>query len=157
MKPLLLIPTLLSLVACGTAKQAAPTESSRTDVRIETVTVRDTAYLEIPIIEKVIETLDTISVIENKYAKSAAFVSAGKLVHSLSTKPIREPVAIDKQFVYRDSLVYVDRIKEIKVEKELSTWQRLKLTLGNIALFTLLAWIGYSIIHILFTKKLISL
>ena len=159
MKTFFLVLSLLSCVACGTLKQVTPTESVRTDVRIETVIQKDTVYLEIPLIEKVVETLDTASVIENKYAKSAASVKNGVLVHSLSTKPVNEPVIIDKQIVYRDSLVFVDRVNEVKVEveKPLTGWQQLKLALGGIALVALFIWIVYTIIHFLFTKKLISL
>ena len=159
MKTFFLVLSLLSCVACGTLKQVTPTESVRTDVRIETVIQKDTVYLEIPVIEKVVETLDTASIIENKYAKSAASVRNGVLVHSLATKPVNEPVIVDKQIVYRDSLVFVDRVNEVKVEveKPLTGWQQLKLALGGIALVALFAWIVYTIIHFLFTKKLISL
>ena len=159
MKNLCLVIALLSSVACSALKQVTPTESVRTDVRIETVTVKDTVFLEIPVIEKVVETLDTASVIENKYAKSAASVRKGVLVHSLSTKPVSEPVIVDKQIVYRDSLVFVDRIntETIEVEKPLTGWQQVKLALGTIALLAIIAWIVYTIIHFLFTKKLISL
>ena len=159
MKTFFLVLSLLSCVACGTLKQVTPTESVRTDVRVETVIQKDTIYLEIPVIEKVVETLDTASVIENKYAKSAASVRNGVLVHSLSTKPVNEPVIIDKQIAYRDSLVFVDRIntETIEVEKPLTGWQQLKLALGGIALVALFIWIVYTIIHFLFTKKLISL
>ena len=159
MKTFFLVLSLLSCAACGTLKQVTPTESVRTDVRIETVIKKDTVYLEIPVIEKVVETLDTASVIENKYAKSAASVRNGILVHSLSTKPVNEPVIIDKQIVYRDSLVFVDRIntETIEVEKPLTGWQQVKMALGTIALLAIIAWIVYTIIHFLFTKKLISL
>ena len=159
MKTFFLVLSLLSCVACGTLKQVTPTESVRTDVRVETVIQKDTIYLEIPVIEKVVETLDTASVIENKYAKSAASVRNGVLVHSLATKPVNEPVIVDKQIVYRDSLVYVDRIntETIEVEKPLTGWQQVKLALGTIALLAIIAWIVYTIIHFLFTKKLISL
>ena len=159
MKTFFLVLSLLSCVACGTLKQVTPTESVRTDVRIETVIQKDTVYLEIPVIEKVVETLDTASIIENKYAKSAASVRNGVLVHSLATKPVNEPVIVDKQIVYRDSLVFVDRVNEVKVEveKPLTGWQQLKLALGGIALVALFIWIVYTIIHFLLTKKLISL
>ena len=159
MKNLCLAIALLSSVACSALKQVTPTESVRTDVRVETVIQKDTVYLEIPVIEKIVETLDTASVIENKYAKSAASVRNGVLVHSLSTKPVNEPVIVDKQIVYRDSLVFVDRIntETIEVEKPLTGWQQLKLALGGIALVALFAWIVYTIIHFLLTKKLISL
>ena len=146
-------------MACGTLKQVTPTENTRTEIRTETVFVKDTVYISLPQIVMTKETLDTASVIENKYAKSAASVRNGVLVHSLSTKPVNEPVIVDKQIVYRDSLVFVDRIntETIEVEKPLTGWQQLKLALGGIALVALFAWIVYTIIHFLFTKKLISL
>ena len=159
MKNLCLVIALLSSVACSALKQVTPTESVRTDVRIETVTVKDTVYVQLPAIVQERQTLDTVSVLENKYAKSEASIQGGTLSHSLLTKSVSEPVIIDKQIVYRDSLVFVDRINEVKVEveKPLSWWQRLKLTLGGIAIVALIIWIAYTIIHFLFTQKLISL
>ena len=159
MKNFLLASLLLSSVACSPLRQVTPSESVRTDVRVETVTVKDTVYLEIPVIEKVVETRDTSSRIENKYAESAASVRNGVLVHSLRTKPVNEPVLVDKQIVYRDSLVFVDRVNtvEVEVEKRLTGWQQLKMMLGTIALLALICWIAYSIIHFLLTKKLLKL
>lgn len=40
---------------------------------MEVKTVVDTAYVELPVIVEKVTTLDTVSVLENKYAKSAAF------------------------------------------------------------------------------------
>ena len=159
MKTFFLVLSLLSCVACGVTKQVTPTENTRTEIHTETVFVKDTVYISLPQIVMTKETHDTASVIENKYAKSAASVRNGVLVHSLSTKPVNEPVIVDKQIVYRDSLVFVDRIntETIEVEKPLTGWQQVKLALGTIALLAIIAWIVYTIIHFLFTKKLISL
>lgn len=83
--PLLL---LLAASACGTVR-TLPTvsDSTRVEVRTQTLTVRDTAYIELPVIVERVATLDTASVLENRYAKSEASVSAGVLTHSLETKP----------------------------------------------------------------------
>ena len=75
MKTLYLILSLLSCAACSVYRQAAPAESTRVEVRTETVLQQDTVFVELPVIEKVVETLDTASTIENKYAKSTASVS----------------------------------------------------------------------------------
>ena len=83
--------------------------------------------------------LDTISSLENRYAKSQARVSGGILTHSLETKPVREPVAVDAKEIVRDSIVYRDRIETrvVEVEKSLSGWQRFRLNLGTGFLLTL--------------------
>lgn len=55
------------------------------------------------------------------------------LTHSLQTKPVREPVRIEKEIVYRDSLVYRDRVvkEDIYIEKDLTFWQKFSLKLGS--------------------------
>ena len=54
--------------------------------------------------------------------------------HFLQTKPVREPVKVERVEVVRDSLVYRDRVQTVtvEVEKELTWWQRFRLSLGNI-------------------------
>ena len=153
MKTLYLILSLLSCAACSVCRQAAPAESSRVEVRTETVVQQDTVFVELPVIERVVETLDTVSTIENKYAKSTASVSNGVLAHSLATKAVKEPVIVDRQVVYRDSLVYVDKVREVKVEveKPLTLWQQIRQTLGSIALLAISVWIVKSIIKHLLT------
>ena len=106
------------------------------EVRYETKTVHDTAFVELPVIVERVATLDTASVLENKYAKSAASVSGGVLTQSLETKPVREPVRVEKQIVYRDSVVFRDRVQTVtvEVEKKLTWWQTLKMRLGLVAI-----------------------
>ena len=157
MKTLYLILSLLSCAACSVCRQAAPAESSRVEVRTETVIRKDTIFLELPVIEKVVETLDTASTIENKYAKSTASVSNGILTHSLSTKAVKEPVIVDKQIVYRDSLVYVDRVVPQMVEKQLSGWQKFKLRLGGWTMAACAILIVIAILYIVKPFKLKSL
>ena len=145
--PLLL---LLAASACSTVRQLpAVTDSTKVEVHVVEKIVRDTAWVELPVIIEKRATLDTSSVLENKYAKSEAQVSNGVLTHSLATKPVREPVSVEKQIVYRDSLVYRDRVvtETIEVEKKLSAWQSFKMKAGGI--FLLIALIG--IIYITIT------
>ena len=157
MKTLYLILSLLSCAACSVCRQAAPAESSRVEVRTETVLQQDTVFLELPVIEKVVETLDTASTIENKYAKSTASVSNGVLAHSLATKAVKEPVIVDKQIVYRDSLVYVDRVVPQMVEKQLSGWQEFKLSIGGWTMAACVILIVIAILYIVKPFKLKSL
>ena len=146
--PLLL---LLTASACSTVRQLPSTDSTKVEVRYETKTVHDTAYVELPVIVETVATLDTASVLENKYAKSAASVSDGVLTHSLETKPVREPVAVEKQIVYRDSLVYRDKVQTVtvEVEKKLTWWQSFKMKLGVVTLVSLVIVVIYFIFLII--------
>jgi len=148
----------LSASACSTARHLPVADSTRVEIRYETKTVHDTAYVELPVIVEKIQTLDTASVLENKYAISAASVSGGVLAHSLETKPVREPVSVEKQIVYRDSLVYRDRVvtETVRVEKELTRWQSFKMQVGGWALALLLLTIVITILYYVSPLKTLS-
>ena len=116
MKYFTIILASLLCVACASARQVTPSENTRVEVRTETVLQKDTVYLELPVLVEKVRTLDTMSVLDNRYAKSEAIVTDGVLVHSLATKPVKEPVEVETKVVYRDSLVYVDKIVKVTVE-----------------------------------------
>ena len=120
-------------VACATSRQAAPSEKILVETRIETVYKTDTVYLEVPKIVEKIVTADTVSVLENEYAKSEASVSEGLLAHSLETKPVKQPVEVQTQVVYRDSVIVKDNVivQTVEVEKELTGWQSFKMAIGG--------------------------
>ncbi len=148
--PLLLL-SLLAASACSTVRPLPTTDSTKVEVRYETKTVHDTAFVELPVIVERVATLDTASVLENKYAKSAASVSGGVLTHSLETKPVREPVAVEKQIVYRDSLVFRDKVQTVtvEVEKKLTWWQTLKMRIGLVAIVLIVIVVIYFIFLII--------
>ena len=154
------IVTLLLASACGTTRSLQNSESSRVEVRTEVKTVHDTAYVELPIIIENRATLDTASTLENTYAKSEAVVAAGILHHSLETKPVSVPVKVEKEIVYRDSLVYRDRVDTVtvEVEKKLSAWQQTKMKTGEvtmvISLIALIILITYLFLNLLKLKRL---
>ena len=143
--PLLL---LLGAFACSTVRQLPSTDSTKVEVRTETVTVHDTAYVELPVIIEKVATLDTTSTLENKFARSKASVSAGILSHTLETKPVQLPVQVETKIVYKDSLVYRDRVQTqtVEVEKKLTAWQQAKMKLGSVALLL----IGLAIIYLIY-------
>ena len=120
-------------VACATSRQAAPSEKILVETRIETVYKTDTVYLEVPKIVEKIVTADTVSVLENDYTKSEASVSEGLLAHSLETKPVKQPVEVQTQVVYRDSVIVKDNVilQTVEVEKPLSGWQSFKMAMGG--------------------------
>ena len=147
MKPSALLAIALCLSACGTARPVLESDSTRVEVKTVVETIHDTAYVQLPVIVERVATLDTASVLENKYAKSAALVSGGVLTHSLETKPAKEPVSVEKQIVYRDSLIYRDRVvtETVEVEKKLSAWQSFKMKAGGFSIVILLIVILYTI------------
>lgn len=120
-------------VACATSRQAAPLEKILVETRIETVYKTDTVYLEVPKIVEKIVTADTVSVLENEYAKSEASVSEGLLAHSLETKPVKQPVEVQTQVVYRDGVIVKDNVivQTVEVEKPLTGWQSFKMAMGG--------------------------
>ena len=147
----------LLLSACGVARPVLESDNTKVEVKTVVRTVTDTAYIELPVIVEKVATLDTASVLENKYAKSEALVTAGALHHSLQTKPVREPVKVERVEVVRDSLVYRDRVQTVtvEVEKKLTWWQDLKLKVGGMALLAIALLVAYYLItHILKPKFL---
>jgi len=135
---------LVSLAAssCGAARHVSPTmtDSTRVEVHTVTETVHDTAYIELPVIVERIITRDTTSTLENDYARSEASVQNGFLHHSLETKPVKHPVQIETKIVYRDSLIYRDRVetKTVEVERQLTKWQSFKMRTGGATLTLML-------------------
>ena len=138
----------LCLSACGVARPVLESDNTKVEVKVVEKIVRDTAWLELPVIVEKVATLDTASVLENKYAKSAASVANGVLTQSLQTKPVREPVSVERIEVVRDSIVYRDRIqtKTVEVEKKLTPWQQAKMKVGGIC-FILIILIGLYFIY----------
>ena len=133
---------LLAASACGVVRPISPsvTDSTRVEVHTVTETVHDTAYVELPVYIERNVTRDTTSTLENDYARSEASVENGFLHHSLETKPVKHPVQIETKIVYRDSLIYRDRVetKTVEVERQLTKWQSFKMRTGGVTLTLML-------------------
>ena len=146
-------------VACSVARRAAPSENLSTRVEVVTVFEKDTVLVEIPQIVEKVQTMDTVSFLENEFAKSSAEVSDGILSHSLETKPVQKPVEIQKEIVYRDSIVFRDRtiVETVEVEKPLTGWQQFKIKTGGYAIGMIIGMIVYSVLYIVKPLKFIKL
>ena len=147
---------LAAASACGAVRPLVGTaDSTRVEVRYETVTVHDTAYVELPVIIEKIQTLDTTSTLENDYARSEATVSAGILKHSLETKPARLTMLVEKEIVYRDNIVFRDRVvTEVKeVERQLTFWQQFKMRAGVAAMILTVLYVLYLLLRLYLKKK----
>ena len=155
MKNFILFSLLFLSVACSVTRQVTPREQTTVEVRTNTVYVPDTVYIEIPRIVEKVQTLDTISVLENKYAKSEALVENGTLNHSLELKPVREPAIVQKQIVYKDSVIVkeVDVDHYIEVPAELTVWQSFKIKLGGYAFALIIILIVVAILYVMFHLK----
>ena len=104
-------------------------ERVETKVEVHERVVHDTTTFEIPVEVEKIVTRDTVSHLENTYARSDASVSGGLLSHSLESIPqiIKVPyevVVTDTLFIEKQA---VETIKEVEVEKPLSWWQRFRI------------------------------
>ena len=146
---------LMAASACGVVRPVIqPTDSTRVEVRAEREFVHDTTFVELPVVIEKIQTLDTTSKLENDYARSEASVTAGILRHSLETKPAQLPVPVEKEIVYRDSIVFRDLVvTEVKeVERQLTFWQQFKMRAGVAAMILTALYALYLLIR-LYLKK----
>ena len=155
--PLLL---LLAASACSTVRQLpAVTDSTKVEVRVVEKIVRDTAWFELPVIVEKVATLDTASVLENKYSRSAALVTDGVLHHSLETKSVSVPVKVESKIVYKDSIVFRDRVQTltVEVEKPLTGWQKAKQKVVGICFLLIILYGLYLIFHFIYKPNLFTL
>ena len=72
MKPSAILAFTLLLTACGVARPFLESDNTKVEVKPMVRTVTDTAYIELPVIVEKVATLDTASVLENKYARQGA-------------------------------------------------------------------------------------
>ncbi len=151
----LLVALTLSAPSCGTVRTLPVRDSSRVEVRVEREIRIDTAYVQLPSIVERVTVQDTISVLENSFAKSEALVTAGRLTHSLEMKPVKAPVMVPAEVVYRDSLVYQDRIVEkmVEVERKLSPWERFKMAAGGYAFMLVVILLILIVYHFISNLK----
>ncbi len=141
--------------ACSTVRQLPTTDSTKVEVRTETVIEKDTVFVELPRVVERVAVQDTTSHLENEFALSDARISGGVLKHSLETKPVKMPAVVDKQIVYRDSVVFRDRVQTqaVEVEKKLTGWQQAKLRVGGFCFFAVILIGLYYIITFLLNLK----
>lgn len=120
---------LAMLAGCSSTKAVQSTiVADTTSVKIvhHIEKVRDTVYVEIPqIIERNV-TRDTVSHLENEYAKSDAIVDGEYLWHTLEMKPQEKAVEIIKEIEYRDTIIEKATIVEVEkpIDKPDTWWEQ---------------------------------
>lgn len=133
--------TLIVCVVAGCSPKVFPavSDSVRVEYRDRIVNVHDTVTFEVPqIVEKII-TRDTVSHLENEWAKSDALVSGGMLSHSLETRPHVVRVPYETFVEVHDTTVVEKQAETVVIEKPkpLTKWQSFQMVLGDIALAVL--------------------
>lgn len=146
MKNILFIIILAAMTACCPCRHL--TTSARDSVRVETVVrterIPDTVFVEVPMERERQTVRDTTSHLETSFAVSDARINPnGALFHSLENKPQNRPVPIEKEVIYRDSIVYQDRTKTeiVEVKRKLTWWQQTKMC-GFWVLLAVVIFIG---------------
>lgn len=104
-------------------------DSTRVEVRTQTILVPDTVFLEIPAQTAERTTRDSVSHLENEYATSDARINPdGSLFHDLRTKPQKKAIETDKKIEKRDSVVYRNRYlkvnEKVSVPRDLTKFQK---------------------------------
>ena len=147
---LILISIIIELVVGGCSPRII--ERVETKVEVHERVVHDTATFEVPVEVEKIVTRDTVSHLENNWAKSDAVVSEGLLRHSLESKP--QVVKVPIEVTVRDTIWKEAQIieKEVKVEKPLSWWQKFR-----IGAFWYLFWAVIVLLLWTFRKPLLKL
>lgn len=143
--PIILLTVMLTVACCPCRKAAVPTvrDSVRVETQIRTEYVRDTVLVEVPVEEKSQTVRDTTSHLETTFAESdAAITPDGALYHTLRNKPQQHPAEVETKVVYRDSIIYRDRVKteHVEVERDLTWWQQTRLC-GFWVLLAAVAWV----------------
>lgn len=138
----LAVAILLCLVSCGNAKKVITQIQERVDVRERTEFVPVIVKVDIPEVRLERTTRDTMSHLETPFSMSDAIVHRdGTLEHTLMDIPQTIEKEIETKIVYKDSIIYKERIeeKEVPVEKKLSWWQKTRLDAFWV-LIALIAW-----------------
>jgi hypothetical protein len=84
-------------------------------------------FVEVPLEIERQTVRDTTSHLETSYAVSDALITPdGALFHSLANKPQKKPIPTEKEVIYRDSMIYRDRVNTdiVEVERKLTWWQQ---------------------------------
>lgn len=130
---------LAALIVASCSPKVLPPAAVSDSVRVvyRDRIVYDTAYIEIPLIKETVTTEDTLSLLDNGYAKSSASIENGRLHHSLETIP--QKISMPVSVVVHDTAVLATSVRTIEkeIEKPLSLWQQSMIWLGRTTLILL--------------------
>lgn len=139
---------VFSFYSCGVYKAPIQVEVRDSLVIKEVVNYRDSIiYTEIPTeLSSAITSDSDTSHLETSIAISNAWVESGKLHHQLKNKDdtrLSKVVHIPYYVTTVDTYKYINNIQRVEVPKELSRWDILRMTLGDILMILLSLLIIY--------------
>lgn len=129
---LAIIVMAILLSGCASARHVEKRTEVKTD-SVKTVTriefVKDTVIVEIPSQTAERVTRDSVSRLENEYARSEARINPdGSLYHDLNTKPQKKPVAFDKPVEKTETEKTHTEVIKVEIPREvprsLSWWEQ---------------------------------
>lgn len=143
------------LLSCSCSRKLLPSSTNTTIVdHNTTVTERivwQSKIITLPVEHTQQVTFEDSSHLETSLAISDARITAdGRLFHSLKNKTnfLQDSIPyLEKETVVtKDSIIAVEKIVEVEVEKELSKWQKILISLGYIGIGFIL-FSGYKIVR----------
>ena len=143
------------LLSCSCSRKLLPSSTNTTIVdHNTTVTERivwQSKIITLPVEHTQQVTFEDSSHLETSLAISDARIMAdGRLFHSLKNKTnfLQDSIpSLEKETVVtKDSIITVEKIVEVKVEKELSKWQKILISIGYIGIGFIL-FSGYKIVR----------
>lgn len=154
MRTLPLIAVCLLATSCGVSRKPQTETTTRDSVVIvkkDSLVLRDSVvFVELPKESQAVETFSDSSHLETSLATSDAIVRDGLLKHTLENKLKRYevPIQVPERYIISEaSSSYNSVIREVvEVEKELTWWQKFRMSVGSIALIVAAAWIAFKIL-----------
>lgn len=152
--------TLLAFMAvcCGPARyvQQDVQRDTVTTVIRDSIFFRDSIFLVKVEAEKdsvVLPDTDT-SYLSTRYAESEAYVSGGRLHHSLRNRsealiPIEVRMPVKIHFESKSSIRDRHAVEVVEVERQLTKWQKFVMALGYGLLGALVAWVAVKLAKII--------
>lgn len=154
MRALPLIAVCLLATSCGVCRRPQAETATRDSVVVikkDSLVLRDSVvFVELPKESQSVETFRDSSHLETSLAFSDAVVRDGILKHTLENKLKRYevPIQVPERYIISEaSASYKQVIREVvEVEKELTWWQRFRMSVGSITLIVAAAWIVFKFI-----------
>lgn len=144
---------LAMAIGCSPCRHIYTTsDSTHIEVRTHIERIPDTVFFEIPVEVERHTVRDTVSRLETSLAVSEARINAdGSLFHALANRPQRLTIPTERETIYRDSIVYRDRMEQdtIEVARELTKWQKMQIRGFWIAVAVLTIIVGLRLRKIL--------
>lgn len=120
-------------------------------VKKDSLVLRDSVvFVELPKESQAVETFSDSSHLETSLATSDAIVRDGLLKHTLKNKLKRYevPIQVPERYIISEASASYNRVirEVVEVEKELTWWQKFRMSVGSIALIVAAAWIAFKIL-----------